>query len=71
LLKIVDTPVNGRPSLFGLKVAPITEKFKENHLNWYGQVMRREKNHVARRVMNMNVEGLRGRGHLKQDGLAV
>jgi hypothetical protein len=29
-------------------------------LSWYGYVMRREENHVTRRVMNMNVEGWRG-----------
>jgi hypothetical protein len=45
-----------------LKVAPITEKLKGNRLSWYGHVMRREDNHVTRRVMNMNVEGWRGRG---------
>jgi hypothetical protein len=40
-----------------LKVAPITEKLKGNRLSWYGHVMRREENHVTRRVMNMNVKG--------------
>jgi hypothetical protein len=43
-----------------LKVAPITENFKENRLSWYGHVMRREESHVTRRVINMNVEGVRG-----------
>jgi hypothetical protein len=49
-----------------LKVAPITEKLKGNLLSWYGHMMRREKNHVTRRVMKMNVEGWRGRGRPKQ-----
>jgi hypothetical protein len=56
-----------------LKVALITEKLKGNRLNWYGHVITclvitREENHVARRVMNMNVEGFRGRGQPKKDG---
>jgi hypothetical protein len=37
--------------------APITEKLKGNCLSWYGHVMRREENHVTRRVMTINVEG--------------
>jgi hypothetical protein len=51
-----------------LKVAPITKKLKGNRLRWYGHVMRGEENHVTRRVMNMNVEGWRGRGQPKKDG---
>jgi hypothetical protein len=34
-------------------------------LSTYGHVMRREENHVTRRV-NMNVEGWRGRGRPKK-----
>jgi hypothetical protein len=33
-----------------LKVAPITEKLKGSRLSWYGHVMRREENHVTRRL---------------------
>jgi hypothetical protein len=54
-----------------LRVAPITEKLKGNRLSWYRHVMRREENHATRSVMNMNVEGRRGRGQLKKDGLTV
>jgi hypothetical protein len=41
-------------------------KLKGNRLSWYGHVIRNEKNHVTRRVMNMNVEGRRGRGRSKK-----
>jgi hypothetical protein len=54
-----------------LKVAPITEKLKGNRLSWYEHVMRREENHVTRRVINMNVEGWRERGRSKNDGWTV
>jgi hypothetical protein len=36
-----------------LKVAPVTE----NRLDWYGHVMRRDKNHITKRVMSMNIDG--------------
>jgi hypothetical protein len=45
--------------------APITEKIKENCLSWYGHQKRREEKHVTS-VMNMNVEGRRGRGRPKK-----
>jgi hypothetical protein len=45
-----------------LKLAPITDKLKGKRLSWYRHVMRREENHVTRRVMNMNVEEWRRRG---------
>jgi hypothetical protein len=54
-----------------LKVAPITEKLKRNRLSWYGHEMRREENHVTKRVMNMNVKERRGRGRPKKKGLTV
>jgi hypothetical protein len=52
-----------------LRVATITEKLKGNRLIWYGDVMR-VKNHVTRRVMNMNVDG-EEEVDLKKDGLTV
>jgi hypothetical protein len=36
-------------------------RYNTYRLSWYEHVMRREENHVTRRVMNMNVEGWRGR----------
>jgi hypothetical protein len=45
-----------------LKVAPIAEKLRANHLRWYGHVMRRDDSHVTRRVLSMNVEGCKRRG---------
>jgi hypothetical protein len=32
------------------------EKLKGNRLSWYKHLMRREENHVTRRVMNINVK---------------
>ena len=42
------------------KVAPVTEKMKENRLSWYGHVIRRDDTHVTKRV-SMNVDGERNR----------
>jgi hypothetical protein len=39
----------------------LIEKLKENRLSRYEYVMRGEEKHVARRVMNMNVEGWSGK----------
>jgi hypothetical protein len=39
----------------GLKV-PFTEKFKRNQLSWCRHLRRKEKIHVTRRLINMNVE---------------
>jgi hypothetical protein len=48
-----------------LNVILVTER-KGNCLSWYGHVMRREENPVTKRVMNMNVEGWRGKGRPKK-----
>ncbi|CAK1577904.1 unnamed protein product [Parnassius mnemosyne] len=45
-----------------LKVAPVVEKVRGSRLAWFGHVMRRNKSHVTKRVLNMNVEGHTGRG---------
>jgi hypothetical protein len=47
------------------KSSTITEKLKGNRLRWYGHVMRREDNHVTGRLLNMSLEGWRGRGRPK------
>ncbi|KAJ8709025.1 hypothetical protein PYW07_008851 [Mythimna separata] len=49
-----------------LKVAPVTEKLKGNRLSWYGHVKRRDEMHVTKRVMNLHVDGWRGRGRPKK-----
>lgn len=43
------------------KVAKIHEKLSENRLRWYGHVMRRDEDHMTKRVMNIE-DGKRGRG---------
>jgi hypothetical protein len=45
-----------------LKVAPVTEKMRNNRLAWFGHVMRRDKSHMIKRVMGMNVDGHPSRG---------
>ncbi|KAJ8734232.1 hypothetical protein PYW07_014783 [Mythimna separata] len=48
------------------KVAPVTEKVEENRLFWYGHVKRRDETHVTKRVLNLHVDGWRGRGRPKK-----
>jgi glucose/arabinose dehydrogenase len=43
-------------------VIEISRKVQEGRLQWFGHVMRREEDHVVRRVSSMQVEGRRGRG---------
>lgn len=42
---------------------------KNNKLRWLEHVMRREKSEAERTIMEMNVEGIRGRGRLKKKWL--
>ncbi|CAG5013738.1 unnamed protein product [Parnassius apollo] len=42
------------------KVAMVYEKLRENRLRWYGHVMRRDDDHMTKRVMNIE-EGKKGR----------
>ena len=44
------------------KVIEISKKVQERRLQWYGHVMRREDNNIAKEVMDMEVEGRRKRG---------
>lgn len=39
---------------------------RENRLRWFDRAMRREDSEVVRAVMEMNVEGRRGRGKQKK-----
>ena len=45
-----------------LGVTKITEKAREARFRWLGHVMRREQEHVLRRVWDAPVEGRRNRG---------
>ena len=40
-------------------------KVQEARLRWYGQVLRADMEGVERRMMDMEVQGRRGRGKLK------
>jgi hypothetical protein len=53
-VKYVQTGLNGNES-----------KLKGNRLSCFVHVMRKVEKHVTRRVMNMNVDGWRGRGPKK------
>ena len=48
-----------------VKVVEVSKKAQERRLKWFGHVMRREDEYVGKRVMNMKVEGGRGRGRPK------
>ena len=43
------------------KVAQIHEKLRENRLRWYGHVMRRDDDHMTKKVLNIE-ESRRSRG---------
>ncbi|CAB3222369.1 unnamed protein product [Arctia plantaginis] len=49
-----------------LKVAPLDEKLRSNRLSWYGHVMRRDEENVAKKVLGMRVEGYKRRGRPKK-----
>ena len=48
-----------------VKVTEVSKKVQEARLRWYGHLMRREEQHVAREVMDMEVDGTRRRGRPK------
>ncbi|KAK6737186.1 hypothetical protein RB195_019713 [Necator americanus] len=50
-------------SIFG--VVPITEKMKEARLRWFGHVLRREEDSVAKTALKLDVSGVRPRGRPK------
>ncbi|KAK6744616.1 hypothetical protein RB195_011379 [Necator americanus] len=50
-------------SIFG--VVPITEKMKQARLRWFGHVLRREEDSVAKTALKLDVSGVRPRGRPK------
>ena len=46
-------------------VEAITAKTREQRLRWFGHVKRREEDYVGKRVLEMEIEGRRGRGRQK------
>ena len=53
------------------KVVEMSKKAQERRLQWYGHVLRREETHVARRVLEMEIPGRRGRGRPKRRWMDV
>ncbi|KAK6744983.1 hypothetical protein RB195_011597 [Necator americanus] len=50
-------------SIFG--AVPITEEMKEARLKWFGHVLRREEDSVAKTALKLDVSGVRPRGRPK------
>ena len=48
-----------------VKVTEVSKKAQEARLRWYGHLMRREEQHVAREMMDLEVNGRRRRGRPK------
>ena len=53
------------------KVREISDKIQESRLRWYGHVMRRDEQYIGRRVMEMDIQGRRGRGRPKRRWMDV
>ncbi|KAI5751754.1 hypothetical protein M8J77_010552 [Diaphorina citri] len=49
-----------------IKVTEVTKKTQERRLQWYGHVMRRDREYVGKRVRQIQVEGRRTRGKPKK-----
>ena len=49
-----------------VKVERLGMKMREGRLRWYGHVMRRDQEYVARKMMEMELLGKRKRGRLKR-----
>lgn len=49
-----------------VKVTKISKKIQERRLQWYGHVKRRDAEYVGNRVLEMRVDGTRGRGRPKR-----
>jgi len=46
--------------------ASIVDKMRENSFKWFGRVMSTENQEAVRTVMEINIEGRRGRGRSKR-----
>ena len=49
----------------------VMDVVKRHRLRWLGHVLRKDESDWVRRVMEMNVEGSRGRGRLRKTWLKV
>ena len=47
------------------RVAQASKKITERRLNWYGHVMRRDGEHILRKVLRADIPGKRKRGRPK------
>ena len=47
------------------RVAQVSKKITERRLNWYGHVMRRDNEHILRKVLRADIPGKRKRGRPK------
>ena len=48
------------------KIREISDTIQESRLRWYGHVMRKDEQYIGRRVMEMDIQGRRGRGRPKR-----
>ena len=51
-----------------VKVERLGMKMRKGRLRWYGHVMRRDKEYVRRKMMEMELPGKRRRGRKREDG---
>ena len=51
------TKIENREIWEKMKTTEVHRKIQKKRLRWYGHILRREKDHVARRVLDMIVEG--------------
>uniref|UniRef100_UPI00358ECC96 E3 ubiquitin-protein ligase RNF168-like isoform X2 n=1 Tax=Myxine glutinosa TaxID=7769 RepID=UPI00358ECC96 len=52
-------------------IEPVIDVVKRNRLRWFGHVLRKDESDWLRRVMEMNVEGSRGRGRPRKTWLKM
>ncbi len=49
-----------------VKVTDISKKVNERRLQWYDHVMRKDEEYVGRRMMGLEVQGMRSRGRARR-----